>query len=195
MFRRNSKTNFKEVIFLKITDMTDTLFNKEMQRLLSDAAFWCIKLSQIGKYTLEPTPVSNIDGSNPQPFPLAMELKEVWDYAKGETPAPYHLYDSIQALTELLWSTIGSASYKIPNSWWSEPLGFMCQLAMARENLDSGADLNAKQLSLLSGYTHARIKQLCSTGELQATKVEQGRSSQLEWAIPADVAKEWLSRR
>lgn len=179
---------------MNIKDMTDTLFNKEMQRLLSDVTFWCIRLDQIGDYKFEPTPVSNMDGSNKQPFPLAIELKEVWDYAKGEAPAPYYLYDTIQALTELLWSTVGSSSYKIPNSWWGEPLGFMCQLAMARKNLDSGADLNAKQLSLLSGYTHARIKQLCSTGELQATKVEQGRSSQLEWAIPADFAKRWLEK-
>lgn len=85
---------------MKITDMSDTLFDKEMQRLLSDVSFWCIKLSRIGDYKLEPTPVSNVDGSNKQPFPLAVELKEVWDYVKGEAPAPLHLNECLEEIKQ-----------------------------------------------------------------------------------------------
>lgn len=177
---------------MKITDMSDSLFNKEMQRLLGDVAFWCIRLDQLGEYNFEPTPVANFDGSNSQPFPLAIELKEVWDYAKGISKRPYHLYDTIQSLTELLWSTIGSTSYDIPNLWWSEPLGFMCKLALTREAFDAQNPLNATQLAMLSGYSDARIKQLCISGEIKATKVKQERGSQLEWAIPADIAREWI---
>ena len=59
---------------MKITDMTDTAFDQAMQRLLGDVQFWCIRLSQIGEYSLEPMPVSYADGSGKQPFPLALEV-------------------------------------------------------------------------------------------------------------------------
>ena len=70
---------------MKISEMTDTVFDREMATLLSQVQFWCMRLSGIDpKYKLEPTPVSCLDGTGKQPFPLALELKRVWDYARGE---------------------------------------------------------------------------------------------------------------
>ena len=123
---------------MKITDMTDTAFDQAMQRLLGDVQFWCIRLSQIGEYSLEPMPVSYADGSGKQPFPLALEVRRVWDYAKGGKPRPEEIAEIIQDLCELLWSHTGGSSYDIPAAFWDQPLGFMCQLAWAREALELG---------------------------------------------------------
>lgn len=180
---------------MKITDMTDTLFGKEMLRIVGDATFWCIRLSQIGDYKLEPTPVSYMDGTDKQPFPLALEIKRVWDYAKGDKQRPEEIEEIIQDLCELLWSHIGGSSYDIPAEFWDAPLGFMCQLAWARQALDFGADLNAERLAMLAGITPQRVKQLCQSGVIKAGKTEQSRSSQQEWAIPAETARAWLEAR
>lgn len=180
---------------MKIQDMTDSLFHREMQRIIGDTQFWCVRLGQIGDYKLEPTPVSYSDGTGSQPFPLALEIKRVWDYAKGDKSRPTETAEIIQELCELLWSHIGGSSYDIPGEFWDTPLGFMCQLARAREALESGGDLNAEQLAMLAGVSAARIKQLCKSGEIKAGKVEQSRSSQPEWAIPARVATKWLEGR
>jgi hypothetical protein len=180
---------------MKIGEMTDSLFDREMQRILGDVQFWCIRLDQIGDFSLEPTPVSYVNGSGQQPFPLAIDIKEVWDYARGKGSCPRGINEIIQALCELLWSSVGENSYTIPNYWWDEPLGFMCQLAFARQAMDNGESLNAVQLAMLAGLSSVRIKQLCQSGDIPAGKVEQARNSQLEWAIPADVAREWLESR
>jgi hypothetical protein len=180
---------------MKITDMTDTLFDQQMQRLLGDVQFWCVRLSQIGEYSLRPMPVSYIDGTGKQPFPLALELKRVWDYARGSGPRPDEIREIIQDLCELLWSHTGGSSYDIPAEFWDQPLGFMCRLAWARETLDAGGELNAEQLSMLAGISAARVKQLCRSGDITATKAEQARNRQQEWAIPADVARAWLESR
>lgn len=180
---------------MKITDITVNLFDKEMVRLLGDVQFWCIRLDQIGDCQLKPIPVTYIDGTGLQPFPLALELRRVWDYAAGNKPRPAELQEIIQELCELLWSHIGGSSYAIPAEFWDQPLGFMCQLAWAREALDSGKSINAEQLAMLGGISAARVKQLCKAGEIQADKVEQSRSSQTEWAIPAEIARTWLEER
>lgn len=178
---------------MKITDMTDILFEREMQKLLGQLQIWCVKLSRIGNYSIEPTPINN--GINKYLFPFAADLKEVWDYAKGVKPQPYHLHDTIQALMEFIWAPVGSSTYTVPNTWFNEPLGFMCKLALAREELDAGNSLNTEQLALLSGYVPSRIRKLCQSGDLPATKVEQGRNSQLEWSISPSVARNFLKKR
>jgi len=180
---------------MKITDMTDTVFDREMQRILGDVMFWITRLDQVGDFNLEPTPVSYADGSGQQPFPLAIDLKEVWDYARGTGKRPEGMQDIIQSLTELLWAPVGGTSYSIPSTWWDEPLGIMCRLAWARQALDTGDNLTVEQLSLLSGMSIPRIKQLCQTGKIPAVKVQQGRSNRKEWSIPADAAQVWLKSR
>ncbi|WP_054692480.1 hypothetical protein [Syntrophomonas palmitatica] len=182
---------------MKITDLTDTLFAREIERLAGDAQFWAIRLQNAfgPDSRIELARTSNLDGSNQQPFPLAADLKEVWDYAKGDYPAPCHLQDTIQALCELLWCPIGAHSYQVPNSWWKEPLGFMCRLAWARQALEAGENLNAEQLAMLAGMTSQRIRQLCQTGEIKAGSANQKRNSQQEWVIPAKEAKKFIKKR
>lgn len=175
---------------MNIKDMTDALFNKEMNQLLNRVTFFCNTLSNTGIFSLTAEPMDNS-----QTFPLAIELKKVWDYARGTDPKPSNMNEVMQTLYKLLWSSIGNIETpKIPNYWWDEPLGFMCSLAIAREMLDKGEPINAKQLSILSGYTHTYIKRSCTSSKIKATKVKQDRSSQLEWAISADEARLWMER-
>lgn len=178
---------------MKISEMTDTLFDREMQRLLGDVQFWCVRLGNIGDYTLTPALVSYMDGSGQQPFPLALEAKRVWDYAKGAAPRPAEMREIIQDLCELLWSHIGGSGYEIPSEFWDEPLGFACHLASARADMEAGSDLTTDQVAALSGLTTARIKQLCAAGELPAAKADDNPKA--EWIIQAGPVREWLEKR
>jgi hypothetical protein len=180
---------------MKISDMTDIAFEREMQRILGDVLFWCIRLDEIGDYSLNPTPVTYIDGTGQQPFPLAMELKRIWNYARGEGTCPAEINDIIQSLCELLWCPVAASSYEIPSAWWKEPLGFMCNLAWARQALDLGENLTTEQLALLGEVSVSRIKQLCQSGEILAEKVPQARGKKMEWNISAEVALSWLKSR
>ena len=130
--------------------MTD-IFDREMQRIIGDTQFWCARLSQIGDYKLEPTPVSYSDGTGSQPFRWPWKSSEYGTMPKATSPARTNWQRSSKELCELLWSHIGGSSYDIPNAFWDTPLGFMCQLARARESLESGGDLNAEQLAMLAG--------------------------------------------
>lgn len=181
---------------MKISEMTDTLFDREMAALLGQVQFWCMRLSGIDpKYKLEPTPVSNLDGTGKQPFPLALELKRAWDYARGVKPRPDELREIIQDLCELLWAPVGAGTYEIPSSWWETPLGTMVKICQARDALEGGHDLDTYQLALLSDLTDKRIRQLCQSGEIKAEKVPREASSQEQWAIPAEEARRFLESR
>lgn len=180
---------------MRISDMTDTLFDREMQRILSDVQFWAIRLDNIGDFTLTPTPASYADGEGQQPFPLAIDLKEVWDYARGEGSCPREILEIIQSLCELLWCPVAAHTYEVPNAFWDMPLGFMCQLAHARLALDSGESLSVEQLAMLGDLKPARVRQLCQSGNITAFKKERTDNSQQEWTIPAEAAKEWLKSR
>jgi hypothetical protein len=174
---------------MKITDMSDSLFNREMQRLLGDVQFWLIRLDQVGHLEFAETPVEE------QPFPLAFKLRQVWDYAAGEIQCPEEIDDTIRSLYELLWQPVAGASYDIPPTWWDEPLGFMCRLARARQTLDDGEDLSAEQLAILADVSIRRITQLCASKEISAKKKEQSQGGQPEWSIPAKTAYKWLMER
>ncbi len=180
---------------MKISDMTDTLFDREMQRIMGDVQFWCIRLDQIGDFSLEPTPVSYMDNIGKQPFPLAIDLKEVWDYAAGTGSQPIGVSDVIQSLCELLWCPVAGTSYEIPSSWWDEPLGFMCRLAWARQGLDAGENLTVDALAMLAGVSDKYIRRLCGDGTLQAEKVPRKVGTQQEWAIPVEEGRKFLARK
>jgi len=181
---------------MKISEMTDTMFDREMMGLLGQVQFWCIRLSNINiSHALEPGPVSYMDGTGKQPFPLALEIKRVWDYARGVGPRPDELQEIIQDLCELLWAPVAAGTYSIPPSWWETPLGIMVKLCEARDALEVRGSLDTYQLALLSDLTDKRIRQLCQSGELQAEKVPREASSQEQWAIPAEVARRFLESR
>lgn len=181
---------------MKITDMNDNLFDREMQKLLADVQFWCVRLSAInGKFHLEPSPTSYLDGTGKQPFPLALELKRCWDYARGTGPRPEEMHEIIQSLCELLWSTIGGTGSAIPADWWDTPLGTMCRMCEARTALEYGETIDTYGLALLADLSHMRIRQLCQSGDIEAEKMPRETSSQEQWVIPAEEARRFLAGR
>lgn len=181
---------------MKTSEMTDTVFDREMSMLLSQVQFWCMRLSEIDPaYKLEPTPVSYMDGTGKQPFPLALEIRRCWDYARGAGPRPDEMREIIQNLCELLWAPVAAGSYDIPSEWWETPLGTMCRLCEARTALDTGANLDIEELALLADLTPKRVQQLCHSGELKAKKIEREVSSQEKWIIPAEEARLFLESR
>ena len=168
---------------MKTSDLTDSLFEREMGKLLSDAQFFCARLSKhIAPCNVRP------EG----PFPLAVRLKPVWDYARGTGPRPRDMQGTIQSLCELLWSPIAGTN-AIPASWWKQPLGYMSQLAWSREELDEGLTLTVDQLALLGDCTRRWVQELCRSGEIPATS---GRKNGLpEWHISPESARTWLEGR
>ena len=181
---------------MKPTEMNDALFKEEMEKLLAQVQFWAMRLEAIQPgFCLEPVPVSYLDGSGKQPFPLALELKRVWDYARGEGPRPAELKEIIQELVELLWCPVAGHNYIIPYEWWNTPLGQMCRMAEARATIDDGGSLSAQELSYLSGIAGQWIREMCATGKLMAEKVTREQNSQTEWAIPAEECRRFLAER
>lgn len=181
---------------MKTSEMTDLLFAREMQKLLADVQFWSMRLNQIqADLILKPTPVSYIDESGQEPFPLALELRRLWNYARGTGPRPEEANEIIQELCELLWSPIGGTSYDIPAVWWETPLGQMVKMTWARMKLDADLPLDPVELALFVDVTDRRIRQMCRDGSLQAEKVKRENSSQQEWAIPAAEAKKFIGSR
>lgn len=181
---------------MKTSEMTDQLFEREMQKLLADVQFWSMRLNQIqADLILKPTPASYIDESGQEPFPLALELRRLWNYARGTGPCPEEVNEIIQELCELLWSPIGGTSYDIPAVWWETPLGQMVKMVRARMKLDAGQTIDPVELSLFVDVTDRRIRQMCRSGDLVAEKVQREQSSQQEWAIPAAEAKKFIGSR
>lgn len=176
---------------MKITDMTDTLFAREVERLAGDVQFWAIRLQNaFGPNTkIELSPVSYLDGTGEQPYPLAIDLWEVWEYARGTGPRPEAMEDVIQSLCELLWAPVGGTSYQIPPTWWEEPLGFMCRLAEARATLEAGADLTPTQLAALGGVTEHQVRLLCRQEAIDGKREDKG------WIIPNAEAQKWLENK
>lgn len=120
------------------------------------------------------------------PFPFAVKIKEVWEYARGTAPRPADMEETIQLLCDITWRSIGSPDYEIPSSWYNEPLGFMVRLAKAREKIDNENDLRTDELAALTGLSVAWIKRMCQKGEIKAKQNSAGRR---EWTIPAAEAK------
>jgi len=182
---------------VKIREMTDDLFSREMAALLAQVQSWFLRLSGIQPgFSLFPTPASYLDGSGKQPFPLALELKRVWDYARGTGPRPEELQEIIQDLCELLWCPVGAVGeYTIPAWWWDTPLGQMCLMAQVRAAIEHGEPVSADELAVLADLTGQRIRQMCASGEIKAGKIQREENSQMEWAIPAEEAVRFLRER
>ncbi len=179
---------------MKISEMTDTMFDREMATLLGQVQFWCIRLSNLDPaYILDPKPI--VVGNKKYPFPFAADLWQLWDYARGTGPRPNEVQENIQKLCELLWAPVAAGSYDIPSDWWDTPLGTMCRLCNARATLEAGWSLDVYEMALLADLTHMRIRQLCQSGELQAVKEERNGSSQEKWIIPAEEARRFLESR
>ena len=145
-------------------------------------------------FSLKPTPVSYFDGSGQEPFPLALELRRLWNYAGGTGPCPEEANEIIPELCELLGPPL-AGPYDIPAVWWETPLGQMVKMTWARMKLDVDLPLDPVELALFVDVTDRRIRQMCRDGSLQAEKVERENSSQQEWAIPAAEAKKFIGSR
>lgn len=181
---------------MKISEMTDSLFDREMMNLLGQVQFWSIRLGDINiGHVLEPGQVSYMDNTGKQPFPLALELRRCWDYARGTGPCPNEVREILQDLCELLWAPVAAGTYSIPSSWWETPLGTMCRLCEARIALDGDEILDAHDLALLSDLAPARIRQLCASGEIKAEKAQRKTSSQEQWVIETEEARKFLESR
>lgn len=182
---------------MKIREMTDEAFVREIAALLARVQSWSLRLSGIQPdFSLTPHPASYMDGSGEQPFPLALELKRIWDYARGTGPRPAEQREIIQDLCELLWCPIGAVGeYTIPAWWWDTPLGQMCLMAQVRAAIEHGEAISADEFAVLADLTGQRIRQMCAAGEIKAKKVRREENSQLEWAIPAKEAVRFLKAR
>jgi len=179
---------------LKIRDMSDELFHREMEILLSQVRFWAMRLDCIQSgFKLQPTPVTV--GSDKFPFPFAAELKQCWDYARGTGPQPEEMEEIILELCELLWAPVAATSYDIPAAWWDTPLGIMVRMCRVRAKIEMGVSVHAEELSVLADVTGQRIRQMCAEGKLKAEKVAREMNSQLEWAIPAEEARKLLESK
>ena len=176
---------------MQIQDMTENLFNKEMQRLLSDIEISLNKFKKAGQVTFKPTPKGGL------PFPFAVEIQKLWQYAIGEGKKPANMQAIINDLEALLWGTVAGNAPSTPNSWHNEPLGFMVKLVLTREKLDAGADLNGAELADLSGFTLSRITQICRSGKMEGASQTTTRSknSRPQWAIPATTARKFIKKQ
>lgn len=180
---------------MKTTDMTPELFDREMQKLLADVQTGASRLTAIDpQFQLQPVAVFYPDGGS-EPFPLAVELRRCWNYARGEGPRPSGMQRTIEDLTRLLWCPLAATSYEIPFAWWNTPLGIMARMCEVRDSLDRGIPVSAEHFALIADLTPQRIRQLCASGEIHATKEERPGSSQEQWSISADEAREFLAER
>jgi len=180
---------------MKTIDMDRSLFNREMLKLLTDVQSGATRLEAINpQFKLEPVRVSYASGCS-EPFPLALELRRCWDYARGAGSRPEGMQRTLEDLTRFLWCPLAATSYEIPASWWSTPLGIMTKMCEVRDAIDRGFSVPAEHLALVADLTPQRVRQLCASGEIPATKEERPGSSQEQWAIPAGVAREFLEKR
>lgn len=179
---------------MKTYEMTDELFDYIVKDLLDAVLIWAHGLSGIQPgLKIKPTPVS--DGEREYPYPLAMRLKKLWDYAKGTGEMPEDLPKIMHDLFRLIWRPVWVTGYAIPAAFWNEPLGRMCRMAQVRYEIDNGKAVSADELALIADVTGQRIRQLCAEGKIQAEKIQRKENSQTEWAIPAGEAKRFLNLR
>lgn len=174
---------------MKVTDMTDNLFDREVQKLLSDISFWLMRLTCI-----DTSICLNLTTKNNTPFPLYQDLKILWDYARGTGPKHPAQNDIIQALLEICWHPVQGVEYTIPAAWWETPFGTMIKMCWAREKIDADLEVSPEELALFTDVTGRWIRKQCKTGKIKAIKTERKGSSQEEWAIPADQAKEIINK-
>jgi hypothetical protein len=180
---------------MKTTDMTSELFNREMLKLLTDIQAGTARLTAIDpQFQLKPVRVSYASGFS-EPFPLALELRRCWDYARGTGPKPEGMQRTLEDLTRLLWCPLAASSYEVPASWWDTPLGIMARMCEVRDAVDRGLSVSAEHFALIADLTPQRIRQLCASRGIKAKKEERAGSSQEQWAIPAKEAKKFLEKR
>jgi hypothetical protein len=180
---------------MKITEMTHEHFNREMLKLLTTVQTGANCLKAIDpQFQLKPVRIPYATGLS-EPFPLALELRKCWDYARGAGPKPEGMERILQDLEKLLWCPLGATSYEIPASWWETPLGAMTRMCEVRDAIDRELSVPAEHLALLVGCTPQWIRHLCTAGEIKAEKEKRPGSSQTQWAIPAKEAKKFLEKR
>lgn len=176
---------------LKLNKITPDIFNTEMQKIQAGVSRLITLLQcNYGKAEVLPTPAVYADGTDPQPFPLALDILECWRYAAGTGPRPEGWADTAQATTELLWGTIGNEGHgTAPAAFWQSPLGLIFRACETRDRLEAGLDLTADQLALLSSTTRQAIQDAITRGAIKAKMVD-GR-----WAISAKESKFYLDNR
>lgn len=172
---------------MKVKEMTDELFINCMKEILYRINMLEIRLSSIDvNCKINPTPTSYMGDEIVFPFPLALELKRIWDYARGTAPYPDEYHEIKQDLIELLfvplWST---SSYEVPQSFWTDTLlGQMFQIAEIRMKVDKKEMLNSEELSLVSNVTPQYIRKLLQDGKIKAIKDDPGNKKKINWQIP-----------
>ncbi|MDH7498178.1 MAG: hypothetical protein QHH05_07025 [Syntrophomonadaceae bacterium] len=180
---------------MKPTDLTDALFEQEMEKFLSTVQFWATRLRLIDiDFQLRPSPTEAIEGHGPGPFPMAADIKLCWDYARGTGPKPYALRQILRVMLEFCWAPIFGTSYSIPESWWSTPLGYMTQVCWARAKLDNGSPLTTQELAYLTGVSERKIRQLCKEGSL-AAEPRQRNGRRLEWVVEPAAARQFVAEQ
>lgn len=175
----------------KLNKITPAVFAAEMQKI-QDRVVILTTLLQVhyGKAEVLPTPAVYADGTDPQPFPLALDILECWRYAAGTGPRPEGWADTAQGTMELLWGPIGAGGHgSAPAEYWQGPLGIIFRACEARDKLAAELDLSADQLALLASTSRQAIQDALTRGAIKAKKIN-GR-----WAISAKESKSYLDNR
>lgn len=76
-------------------------------------------------------------------------------------------------------------------AWMKTPLGYLVRMTMARMKYNHKENLNALELSILSGTNPSNITHLIKRGTIKAIK--DGISS--EWIIPYEEAEKYLEEK
>jgi hypothetical protein len=184
---------------MNITEMNDRLFKQQMGMIAGYIKKWRV-LEGVGRVELMPESASYLLGDRQNLYPLAKEIKPLWDYACGAGPRPENIEETIDKIICLLWQPVGYQDAEAPQppvDWWRNSyLALMCKAAQARNKFDSGESLTSEELALLAGLNPVRIRQLCINGTIKAEKIKverKGARQKQEWLISNRAAADFIN--
>lgn len=174
---------------------TEKMWSEILEKLASMAYQQAMKLENMaGKCDMELCPISFLEDYEPRfPFPMAADLRIAWDYALGKIKYNAMIPDILYNYCEFVWGAPGAPNLDIPWQWFEkDPMGMLVKATQVRMEVDGGETVNANDLAILLGVSPPLVRKYCSQGRVYAEKRPRKGSSQQEWVIPNEVARDLI---